>query len=128
MSFVNLTEEQCFKTGCPEDECRLRYWFVFLSSSFVTFFGGFVTILIFRLVVLISCKRRVHDASPPTPSLNGPVFNGKSPDLEVPWMTAVKDWAGALISAQTKIGKFLVRTSSSYEIFTQEEFINYFFV
>ncbi|XP_033643753.1 calcium-activated potassium channel subunit alpha-1-like isoform X11 [Asterias rubens] len=108
MSFVNLTEEQCFKTGCPEDECRLRYWFVFLSSSFVTFFGGFVTILIFRLVVLISCKRRVHDASPPTPSLNGPVFNGKSPDLEVPWMTAVKDWAGALISAQTKIGKFLV--------------------
>ncbi|XP_038061230.1 calcium-activated potassium channel subunit alpha-1-like isoform X15 [Patiria miniata] len=109
MSYVNLTEEQCEETHCiPPDDCRERYWYVFLSSSLITFFGGLVVILAFRLIVLISCKRRVHDASPPTPSFNGPVFNGKSPDIEVPWMTAVKDWAGALISAQTKIGKFLV--------------------
>ncbi|XP_022107903.1 calcium-activated potassium channel subunit alpha-1-like isoform X18 [Acanthaster planci] len=109
MSYVQLTEKQCNDTQCkPPDDCRERYWYIFLSSSLIAFFGGIVVILVFRLVVSISCKRRVQDASPPTPSFNGPVFNGKSPDIEVPWMTAVKDWAGALISAQTKTGKFLV--------------------
>jgi len=31
--------------------------------------------------------------------------------MEVGWMTAVKDWAGVMISAQTLIGRILVRKS-----------------
>ena len=113
MSIANLTAAECEATQCPEDECRKRYWYVFLSSSFITFFGGLLAILAVRLVVLIGCRRRVSDAQRASAQANpypgferpGMVMKGNH---DVPWMTGIREYAASLISAQTKIGKFLV--------------------
>ncbi|XP_072165229.1 calcium-activated potassium channel subunit alpha-1-like [Diadema setosum] len=113
MSFANLTAEQCAATLCEdrgEDECRKRYWYVFLSSSLITFFGGLFTILIVRLVVLLGCRRRVQDSQRASSSSSSHVERTGmvKGDEDVPWMTASREYSASLISAQTKIGKFLV--------------------
>lgn len=100
MSVVDLSEKQCNETMCGYPECEERYWYVFLSSSLITFFGGLIAVVITRIVLEYTGRRNV--------AANRSNFaNGEEED--VPCMTAFREWAAGLISAQTKIGKFLVR-------------------
>ncbi|XP_071828816.1 calcium-activated potassium channel subunit alpha-1-like isoform X35 [Apostichopus japonicus] len=113
MSSVNLTEEQCEATLCGFPECNKRYWYVFLSSSLITFFGGLVAVIITRLVLEYFGRRNV--------AANRASF-ASGEEEDVPWMTAFREWAAGLISAQTKIGKFLV---SLYFMTSMASFILY---
>lgn len=114
MSTANLTDLECELTQCGEDTCRNRYWYVFLSSSLITFFGGLLGILVVRLAVLLGCRRRVSDShraiSTSNVAMERPGMMQNNED--VPWMTAIREYSASLISAQTKIGKCLVSLSA----------------
>ncbi len=114
-TYEDLTPEEkadCDATKCEFPECEDRYWYVFLLSSLILFFGGLIVILLLRLILYLACKSKVQDA--PQDGTNS--FQrtrvqrtfGKEGDPEVPWMVAIRDWASGLISAQSKSGKFLV--------------------
>lgn len=102
-----------------------RKWYIFLLSSLVTFFAGFLIIAVYRLILWVCCHRRKniaqakvanHTGPLPTPdkskastaSAPGGTLFLKSPDPEIGWMTEAKDWAGELISGQTMTGRILV--------------------
>ncbi|XP_078579373.1 calcium-activated potassium channel subunit alpha-1-like isoform X43 [Branchiostoma floridae x Branchiostoma japonicum] len=97
--------------NCNQKE---RMWWAFLTSSFVTFVGGLVCILLWRLGAWLFCRvaekppGEVVAQSPSTTKMQDTGVFVKSPDPEIGWMTAVKDWAGVLISAQTVTGRILV--------------------
>ncbi|CAH1246253.1 KCNMA1 [Branchiostoma lanceolatum] len=96
--------------NCNQKE---RMWWAFLTSSFVTFVGGLVCILLWRLGAWLFCRVaekpvEVVAQSPSTTKMQDTGVFVKSPDPEIGWMTAVKDWAGVLISAQTVTGRILV--------------------
>ncbi|KAJ8022954.1 Calcium-activated potassium channel slo-1 [Holothuria leucospilota] len=98
MSLANLTAAECAETKCGEESCQERYWYVFLSSSLITFFGGLVVVVITRLIVEQIGRRNV--------SINR--TSGDTGEEAVPCMIAFREWAAGLVSAQTNIGKFLV--------------------
>nr|CAB3258057.1 calcium-activated potassium channel subunit alpha-1-like [Phallusia mammillata] len=91
-----------------------RMWYAFLSSSLVTFFGGLLVILICRMFSYMCCPGYSEESKPMADSeetddeseLTEKKNTGRV--IEVGWMTAVKDWAGVMISAQTLIGRILV--------------------
>ncbi|XP_078659841.1 calcium-activated potassium channel subunit alpha-1-like isoform X38 [Branchiostoma floridae x Branchiostoma belcheri] len=96
--------------NCNQKE---RMWWAFLTSSFVTFVGGLVCILLWRLGAWLFCRvaekpAEVVAQSPSATKMQDTGVFVKSPDPEIGWMTAVKDWAGVLISAQTVTGRILV--------------------
>ncbi|KAI8521969.1 Calcium-activated potassium channel subunit alpha-1 [Branchiostoma belcheri] len=95
--------------NCNQKE---RMWWAFLTSSFVTFVGGLVCILLWRLGAWLFCRvaekpAEVVAQSPSATKMQDTGVFVKSPDPEIGWMTAVKDWAGVLISAQTVTGRIL---------------------
>ncbi|ESP01401.1 hypothetical protein LOTGIDRAFT_111687 [Lottia gigantea] len=110
-------------TPYSTEEClRDRYWYAFLTSSLVTFAFGFVIIVIYRLIMIMFCRKKKNQISyrsalansntklSPTIGTGGtsnPLFV-KSADPEIGWMTEAKDWAGELISGQTTTGRILV--------------------
>nr|XP_006821707.1 PREDICTED: calcium-activated potassium channel subunit alpha-1-like [Saccoglossus kowalevskii] len=118
MSFANLTPSECEATGCGYPECLERKWYIFLSSSLITFFGGLLLILLFRLFTYVCLRSgRVGEAAASSSNVKpvkGGGVNGnpgttlKSSESEVGWMTSIKDWAASLISAQTISGRILV--------------------
>uniref|UniRef100_F6QI54 BK channel n=1 Tax=Ciona intestinalis TaxID=7719 RepID=F6QI54_CIOIN len=94
-----------------------RMWYAFLSSSLVTFFGGLLVILVWRIfnymccpgysqIIIKSEDQKVMEESEDEDEKKDEVQGGRA--MEVGWMTAVKDWAGVMISAQTLIGRILV--------------------
>ena len=85
--FPNVTEAAIL---CLSD----RHWWVFLSSSLLVFAAFFTVVLASHLVGwLVTRKtRRISDHVA----------------TEIGWLTEAKDWAGELISGQTKTGKILV--------------------
>ncbi|XP_076799538.1 calcium-activated potassium channel subunit alpha-1-like isoform X3 [Clavelina lepadiformis] len=97
-----------------------RMWYAFLASSLVTFLGGLVVILVWRVFNYMCCPN-YGQISSFNASENQSDLSDESEDetnnskkrrrnnmMEVGWMTAVKDWAGVMISAQTLIGRILV--------------------
>ncbi|XP_077999015.1 calcium-activated potassium channel subunit alpha-1-like [Glandiceps talaboti] len=113
MSYANLTLSECLATGCGEPQCYERKWYIFLSSSLVTFFGGLLMILLFRLFTYVCLRRGKVEAAPPNVGQSNDgkgstnaIF--KNSESEVGWMTSIKDWAASLISAQTISGRILV--------------------
>ena len=103
-------------------------WYAFLASSLVTFLGGLFIILMVRAFNYMCCvafrERRDMKGSIGNNSNNasnggGPGGGAKGDEKgdkdknsesinSVSWMTAVKDWAGIMISAQTLAGRVLV--------------------
>jgi len=57
----------------------------------------------------------VHDSDLAigTAATSHPVQNQQTENISIEWLTAVKDWAGVMISAQTLIGRILV-TKAQY--------------
>ncbi|XP_070544695.1 calcium-activated potassium channel subunit alpha-1-like isoform X6 [Ptychodera flava] len=113
MSYANLTAAECAATECGYPECLERKWYIFLSSSLITFFGGLLLILLFRLFTYVCFRRSKVEAAPNALQGNtkgagssSAIF--KNSDSEVGWMTSIKDWAASLISAQTISGRILV--------------------
>lgn len=114
------------KNSTSNEDClNERKWYIFLLSSLVTFFAGFLIIAVYRLILWVCCHRRKniaqakvanHTGPLPTPdkskvstaSAPGGTLFLKSPDPEIGWMTEAKDWAGELISGQTMTGRILV--------------------
>jgi len=108
----------------PDDTHRncedVRMWYAFLASSLVTFMGGLILILLWRAFNYMCCAAyRLQNATrsqlavPPRISLDKDrssdgLVASKQNAAEVGWMTAVKDWAGVMISAQTLTGRILV--------------------
>ncbi|XP_035670170.1 calcium-activated potassium channel subunit alpha-1-like [Branchiostoma floridae] len=96
--------------NCNQKE---RMWWAFLTSSFVTFVGGLVCILLWRLGAWLFCRvaekppGEVVAQSPSTTTMQDTGVFVKSPDPQIGWMTAVKDWAGVLISTQTVTRRIL---------------------
>uniref|UniRef100_H2ZIB1 BK channel n=1 Tax=Ciona savignyi TaxID=51511 RepID=H2ZIB1_CIOSA len=91
-----------------------RMWYAFLCSSLVTFFGGLLVILIWRVFNYMCCPGssqivvRTEEQKSAGDDEDDKEVQGSSRAMEVGWMTAVKDWAGVMISAQTLIGRILV--------------------
>ena len=82
------------------DPCLIdRHWWVFLSSSLIVFVTLFVVVLVSRLVCWLVTRQTQRSAT--------------DIHTQIGWITEAKDWAGELISGQTKTGKILV---SCYEI------------
>nr|XP_039272746.1 calcium-activated potassium channel subunit alpha-1-like [Styela clava] len=113
---VSVTTEY-LTTNATHTPCeQTRMWYVFLSSSLITFFGGLLIILIWRVFNYMCCAAysqipKDGNSSKGTSSDkdNSDADSTKSAGpLEVEWMTVVKDWAGVMISAQTLIGRILV--------------------
>ncbi|CAG5082524.1 Oidioi.mRNA.OKI2018_I69.PAR.g10148.t1.cds [Oikopleura dioica] len=96
----------------------VRMWYAFLASSLVTFVGGLILILLWRAFNYMCCAAyRLQNVTrsqltiPPRlgeKDRNGDAAASKANAAEVGWMTAVKDWAGVMISAQTLTGRILV--------------------
>ena len=130
----NRTAEEirdCEDTQCPYPDCEDRYWWVFLTSSLILFVGGLLAIILLRLIVHLACRSKVHaPAQAPTPRVRQQQRGafGKEADPEIPWMTAVRDWASALISAQTRSGKLLVsivkKTHAGFSPYSSHNQIN----
>ncbi|KAL5018366.1 hypothetical protein ScPMuIL_004088 [Solemya velum] len=93
-----------------------RHWYSFLASSLITFSAGFVVILILRFCAWLCCRSSAttsgwnasNNAISPPAGQKGAATFFKSPDPQIGWMTEAKDWAGELISGQTRTGRILV--------------------
>ena len=90
-------------------------WYAFLASSLVTFLGGLFIILMVRAFNYMCCVafRERRDMKATSNKNNQDTQNPdkdktKEAQSSVSWMTAVKDWAGIMISAQTLAGRVLV--------------------
>lgn len=89
-----------------------RKWQYFVGASAVIYFGGLVVVLIGRLLYTIVKKstrrtRSVADLNPALPKI--PQKKKKVEDEEdASWYVALKEGAGALVSAQTLQGRILV--------------------
>ena len=89
-----------------------RKWQYFVGASAVIYFGGLVVVLIGRLFYTIVKKstrrtRSVADMSaivPTTPNMKKMVED----EEDASWYVALKEGAGALVSAQTLQGRILV--------------------
>ena len=89
-----------------------RKWQYFVGASAVIYFGGLVVVLIGRLFYTIVKKstrrtRSVGDLSatvPKTPNAKSKVED----EEDASWYVALKEGAGALVSAQTLQGRILV--------------------
>jgi len=105
--------------GCPvvepttlsEDALCLkdRHWYVFLCSSFITFFTGLLLVLSWRILTWIVCHKSEGDEGDEGEKDEKKPENPAQPtDADVGWVTEAKDWAGELISGQTTTGRILV--------------------
>ena len=89
-----------------------RKWQYFVGASAVIYFGGLVLVIIGRLLYTIVKKstrrsRSVTDLSLALPKV--PQKKTKVEDEEdASWYVALKEGAGALVSAQTLQGRILV--------------------
>ena len=98
--------------GRPCEEVRM--WYAFLASSLVTFLGGLFIILQWRAFNYMCClafSERSKTESKENSKKDENKTDGSVSSLKsgkVSWMTAVKDWAGIMISAQTVTGRILV--------------------
>ena len=92
-----------------------RKWQYFIAASAVIYFGGLVMVLIGRFIYLLVKKgtrksMSVSDVS--MPGVHGKKQNDEMQDAS--WYVALKEGAGALVSAQTLQGRILVCSSSSW--------------
>ena len=75
-----------------------RYWYAFLMSSLITFFGGIFFISTWRIMKFIFyrklCGYIKHEKSS---NLMDQVINNNP---EIGWVTSIKDFAGELISGK----------------------------
>lgn len=115
------------------DPClKQRHWYVFLCSSFITFFVCLFVVLVGRIVswmccggVLSSCIPSLSSPSTATGQQQDAVVRRKSTtgdDPQAPqigWITEAKDWAGELISGQSTTGRILVITTRLMLLFYQ---------
>jgi hypothetical protein len=73
-----------------------RYWYAFLMSSLITFFGGVFVISIWRIFHFIFIGRRwtrfKHEKS------SHLIEQAANINPEIGWVTSIKDFAGELIS------------------------------
>lgn len=84
---------------CPST----RYWFVFISSSLITFAVGLVLLVAWKFVKWLK-KTYIQD-------LRKMQANVAAEDVEyeaIGWLTEAKDWAGELLSGQRRIGRAVV--------------------
>lgn len=107
---LNSTLSNDTTTAHPgQHECgenRSFYWF--LISSFVTFFVGISTVLLWRLFSYLCCSGRGRNANDGKSGLMKAGNPLKSAETEIGWVTETKDWAGELISGQSLTGRILV--------------------
>lgn len=82
-----------------------RYWYAFLMSSLITFFGGIFFISIWRIFKFIffgrMWTRLRHEKSAHL------IEQIDNPTPEIGWVTSIKDFAGELISGLLFIYFFL---------------------
>lgn len=84
---------------CPST----RYWYVFISSSLITFAVGLVLLVTWKFGKWLK-KTYIQD-------LRKMQANVAAEDVEyeaIGWLTEAKDWAGELLSGQRKIGRAVV--------------------
>lgn len=90
-----------------EDEClRDRKWWCFLLSSMLTFAMGVTGVLLIRVLKFVFCREGEDDyvERKPTPAPNDDSAAPPPGDI----YAEAKNWAGELISGQTRAGKILV--------------------
>ena len=101
--------------GCDKNaliSAKDRKWQYFVGASAVIYFGGLVIVLIGRLFYTIVKKstrrtRSVVDMNAAVPK--NPTTKSKVEEEEdASWYVALKEGAGALVSAQTLQGRILV--------------------
>lgn len=93
-----------------DDQClNPRRWYVFLSSSLITFAVGFVPLVLWNIGhwVWKTCFREPRRVQP-----KGAIETGED---SVGWMTEAKDWAGELLSGQRKVGRIMVSIQQTQE-------------
>jgi len=96
-----MTEED------PEECLRERKWWCFLLSSILTFVMGVSGVFVLRVLKFIFCREREEDEY----WERRPVQESKDENPVVPASdiyAEAKNWAGELISGQTRAGKILV--------------------
>ena len=90
-----------------------RKWQYFVGASAAIYFGGLIVVLIGRLLYTIvkkSTRRSRSISSFNTQSPNTVAKKIKATDeQDASWYVALKEGAGALVSAQTLQGRILVR-------------------
>ena len=105
-----------------DPECAgQRYWYAFLMSSLITFFGGIAIIYfwrLFRYVFFGNLSRRIKahlrkgDTSREAINLidhqNHHNYQQTQQNSEIGWVTSARDFCGELISGQSTSGRLLV--------------------
>lgn len=92
-------------TKAGEQRCpSTRYWYVFISSSLITFAVGLILIVAWKTVKWC-WKTYIQDPRKLRPNNAAAEETGGD---SVGWMTEAKDWAGELLSGQRKLGRLLV--------------------
>jgi len=89
------------------EEClKVRKWWCFLLSSILTFGMGVCGVLVLRLLKFIFCREQEEEYWERRPTVD------KNEEAPVPPASDIyaeaKNWAGELISGQTRAGKILV--------------------
>ena len=91
----------------PEECLEERKWWCFLLSSLLTFFMGVSGVFIMRVFKFIFCREREEDEYWDRRQVQDP--KEESSNLPASDIYAeAKNWAGELISGQTRAGKILV--------------------
>jgi len=91
----------------PEECLRERKWWCFLLSSILTFVMGVSGVFVLRVLKFIFCREREEDEY----WERRPIQEPKDENPVVPASdiyAEAKNWAGELISGQTRAGKILV--------------------
>lgn len=85
---------------CPST----RYWYVFISSSLITFGVGLVLLVTWKLGKWLK-KTFMQDLRKMQSDVAAEEVEY---EYAIGWLTEAKDWAGELLSGQRKIGRVLV--------------------
>ncbi len=89
----------------PED----RKWQYFIGASAAIYFGGLVLVLIGRLFyVLVKKGTRRSGSVGSMLEMSEAIKKKQEEDQDASWYVALKEGAGALVSAQTLQGRILV--------------------
>ncbi|RNA42805.1 calcium-activated potassium channel slowpoke-like [Brachionus plicatilis] len=87
-----------------------RYWYVFLMSSLITFFGGLLIIFVWRFLTFLFVGKffkKIRKRIFKTDNIDA-VISLENSDTEIGWVTAARDFCGELISAQSISGRILM--------------------
>ena len=111
------TPETSMPTENPvlsDEECLMeRKWWCFLLSSIFTFLVGLITVASVRAIASMCCKKEEEDFSAAEirrqeEEAKRRQGSGEGGGPEGDFMSEAKDWAGELISGQTRAGKIMV--------------------